>query len=92
MLADDRARRAAGDDALRGALLVVGEGGPGGYGDDTVIADADMLAAELPDVRFERASSILEWRLRPDRLTTAAAAFALECWAVPAPARRARKR
>ena len=54
--------------------------------------DADMLAAELPDVRFERASSILEWRLRPDRLTTAAAAFALECWAEPTPARRARKR
>lgn len=47
MLADDRARRVAGDDALRGALLVVGEGGPGGYGDDTVIADADVLEARL---------------------------------------------
>ena len=27
--------------------------------------DADMLAAELPDVRLERASSILEWRVAP---------------------------
>jgi pimeloyl-ACP methyl ester carboxylesterase len=42
--------------------------------------DADMLAAELPDARAERASSILEWRLRPERLTEAAVAFALECW------------
>ena len=30
--------------------------------------DADMLAAELPNVRFERATSILEWRFRPERL------------------------
>ena len=27
-----------------------------------------LKAAELPHVRMERASSILEWRLRPDRL------------------------
>jgi hypothetical protein len=55
--------------------------------------DADMLAAELPHVRFERASSILEWRFRPERLTTAAADFALDCWATPgAGAARARKR
>jgi hypothetical protein len=45
--------------------------------------DADMLAAELPHVRFERASSILEWRFRPDRLTQAAGEFALDCWARP---------
>ena len=43
-------------------------------------ADAEMLAAELPNVRLERATSILEWRFRPERLTTAAADFALECW------------
>ena len=42
--------------------------------------DADMLAEELPNVRFERATSILEWRFRPERLTTAAADFALDCW------------
>ncbi|MBC2934195.1 alpha/beta fold hydrolase [Nocardioides sp. zg-1228] len=42
--------------------------------------DADMLAAELPHARLERASSILEWRLRPERLTAAATDFALDCW------------
>ncbi|MGW9167086.1 M56 family metallopeptidase [Agromyces sp. NPDC055658] len=48
MLADDRARRVAGDDALRGAMLVVGaDAGPAGLGDDGVIADADMLEARL---------------------------------------------
>ena len=52
--------------------------------------DADMLAAELPHVRVERASSILEWRVRPDRLTAAAADFALDCWR-EAPPRRARR-
>ena len=55
--------------------------------------DADMLAAELPHVRMERASSILEWRFRPERLTAAAADFALDCWAAPgADTKRARKR
>ena len=48
--------------------------------------DADMLAEELPHVRFERATSILEWRFRPERLTTAAADFALECWRERPPA------
>lgn len=42
--------------------------------------DADMLAREVPGARFERASSILEWRMHPDRLTDAAVGFALECW------------
>jgi len=56
--------------------------------------DADMLAAELPRVRFERATFILEWRFRPERLTAAAADFAQDCWHdTPAPrAARARKR
>lgn len=55
--------------------------------------DADMLAAELPHVRIERASSILEWRFRPERLTRAATDFALECWATSAArAGRSRKR
>ncbi|SDD68266.1 alpha/beta fold hydrolase [Nocardioides lianchengensis] len=43
-------------------------------------ADAAMLAAELPNATFVRARSILEWRLRPERLDAEAAAFALECW------------
>jgi pimeloyl-ACP methyl ester carboxylesterase len=42
--------------------------------------DADMLAREMPNARFERASSILEWRIRPERLTEAAVEFASECW------------
>jgi pimeloyl-ACP methyl ester carboxylesterase len=56
--------------------------------------DADMLAAELPHVRTEQASSILEWRLHPERLSTAATDFARDCWhETPAPrAARPRKR
>lgn len=46
--------------------------------------DADMLARELPDVRFERASSIVEWRVRPDRLTRATIEFAEDCWSAEA--------
>ncbi|MBS2938624.1 alpha/beta fold hydrolase [Nocardioides sp. J2M5] len=55
--------------------------------------DADMLAAELPHVRIERATSILEWRFRPERLTRAATDFALDCWSAGAArAGRSRKR
>ena len=54
--------------------------------------DADMLAAELPNVRLERATSILEWRFRPERLTAAAADFALECWQERPATTRARTR
>jgi pimeloyl-ACP methyl ester carboxylesterase len=49
--------------------------------------DADMLAGELRDVRFESASSILEWRFRPDRLNRVANEFVSQCWE-EAPARR----
>jgi hypothetical protein len=51
-------------------------------------ADAAMLADEMPHARFVRARSILEWRVRPERLNREAAAFALECWATPRRARR----
>ncbi|WP_244929116.1 alpha/beta hydrolase [Nocardioides sp. W7] len=51
-------------------------------------ADAAMLAEELPNATFLRARSILEWRLRPERLDRAAAGFALGCWHTPAVARR----
>jgi pimeloyl-ACP methyl ester carboxylesterase len=43
-------------------------------------ADAAMLAEELPEASFVRATSILEWRTRPERLDRAAADFALGCW------------
>lgn len=43
-------------------------------------ADAAMLADELPNATFVRARSIVEWRLRPERLDRAATGFALGCW------------
>ncbi len=51
-------------------------------------ADAAMLAEELPNARFVRARSVLEWRVRPERLNREAADFALACWATPRRARR----
>ena len=51
-------------------------------------ADAAMLAEELPNARFVRARSILEWRTRPQRLDREAADVALECWATPRRTRR----
>lgn len=49
MLADDRARREVGDDALRRAMLQVGSGGePGAYTDSGgVVPDGTMLEARL---------------------------------------------
>ena len=44
-------------------------------------SDAGQLADELPDGRLLEASSILELRLAPRRLTEAIAAFVEECWA-----------
>ena len=46
-------------------------------------ADAAMLAEEMPRATFVRAHSILEWRVRPERLNRAAAGFALGCWKAP---------
>lgn len=43
-------------------------------------ADAAMLADEMPRATFVQARSILEWRVRPERLNRAAAGFALGCW------------
>ncbi|MGZ4464820.1 MAG: alpha/beta fold hydrolase [Nocardioides sp.] len=51
-------------------------------------ADAAMLAEEMPNATFLRAHSILEWRVRPDRLNRAAAGFALGCWQTQRRARR----
>ena len=46
-------------------------------------ADAAMLAEEVPGARFVRAKSILEWRMRPERLTAEAVDFARKCWDSP---------
>lgn len=43
-------------------------------------SDAGMLASELPNARLIDAHSILELRLRPERLTGRIAAFVHDCW------------
>jgi pimeloyl-ACP methyl ester carboxylesterase len=43
-------------------------------------SDAGMLAEELPNGRLLQASSILELRLAPERLTNEIAGFLDECW------------
>jgi pimeloyl-ACP methyl ester carboxylesterase len=53
-------------------------------------SDSDMLVAELPNGRLLRASSILELRLAPERLTREIGDFIEECWR-PRPARRRRR-
>ena len=50
--------------------------------------DSEMLAGELPNVTFIRASSILEWRVSPERLNHAAIEFASQVYG-PARKRRA---
>jgi hypothetical protein len=42
--------------------------------------DAGMLVDELPDARLLEASSIIELRVAPKRLTNAIADFIDECW------------
>jgi pimeloyl-ACP methyl ester carboxylesterase len=51
-------------------------------------SDAGELAAELPNARLLQASSLLELRVAPERLTREIAAFLDDCWKP----RRARKR
>jgi pimeloyl-ACP methyl ester carboxylesterase len=51
-------------------------------------SDAGMLAEELPNARLLNASSIVELRTRPQRLTAEIGDFIDACWA-PKPARRA---
>ena len=43
-------------------------------------SDADALAQELPDARLIDANSIIELRLRPERLTGEICAFVDSCW------------
>jgi pimeloyl-ACP methyl ester carboxylesterase len=51
-------------------------------------SDAEMLSRELANAQFVRATSVFEWRVRPDRLNTTAAEFALRCWQTPRRKRR----
>src|SRR5579884_1580634 len=55
-------------------------------------SDADMLAHELPHGRLLHAESILELRLRPERLSAEIGAFIAECWDEPAGRERRRSR
>lgn len=43
-------------------------------------SDSGMLAKELPNARVVEASSIIEWRIRPDRLDDELGAFLDEVW------------
>lgn len=54
-------------------------------------ADAAMLADEMPHARFVEATGVLEWRLRPERLTRETLDFVGACWSTGGP-RRARPR
>jgi pimeloyl-ACP methyl ester carboxylesterase len=54
-------------------------------------SDAGMLAEELPNGRLLEASSIIELRVAPERLTSEIADFIDECWRPRPAARRARK-
>jgi pimeloyl-ACP methyl ester carboxylesterase len=53
-------------------------------------SDAGMLAEEIPNGRLIEADSLVELRLKPERLTEELAAFLDEVWAA-APKRRAKK-
>lgn len=53
-------------------------------------SDAGMLAEELPNARLIEADSLVELRIKPDRLTGQIAAFLDEVWADPRP-RRAKR-
>ena len=54
-------------------------------------SDAGMLAEELPNGRLLEASSIIELRIAPERLTGEIADFIDECWQPRAAVRRTRK-
>ena len=64
-----------------------------GHGRDPIhpFSDSDMLVRELPNGRLLEASSLLELRVAPERLTGEIARFVEECWR-PIKAPVARKR
>ena len=55
-------------------------------------SDSEMLTRELRNSRMVEASSVLELRLRPERLTGEIAHFLDECWRKPATASKPRRR
>jgi pimeloyl-ACP methyl ester carboxylesterase len=55
-------------------------------------SDADMLAEELPNGRLIDANSIIELRVRPERLTAKIAEFVGECWSEAPPQQLPRRR
>ncbi|HEX4563906.1 MAG TPA: alpha/beta hydrolase [Solirubrobacteraceae bacterium] len=55
-------------------------------------SDAGMLAEELPNGRLVEADSIVELRVRPERLTNVIAEFLDEVWAAPTSKRAGAKR
>jgi pimeloyl-ACP methyl ester carboxylesterase len=66
-----------------------------GHGRDPIhpFSDSDMLVRELPNGRLLEASSLLELRVAPERLTGEIARFVEECWRpVKAPVARGRGR
>jgi hypothetical protein len=56
------------------------------------VADAAMLAEELPASQFVEARTILEWRFAPSRLDAIAVAFVEECYAADTDKRARRVR
>jgi pimeloyl-ACP methyl ester carboxylesterase len=54
-------------------------------------SDADMLVEEMPNARLVDANSILEWRIKPERLDDELAAFLDEVWAEAAAAGQERR-
>jgi pimeloyl-ACP methyl ester carboxylesterase len=54
-------------------------------------SDAGLLAEELPNARLLKASSMIELRVAPERLTGEISGFVEECWR-PRSAQRARRR
>ncbi len=55
-------------------------------------SDAGMLAQEMPNARLLEADSLIELRVRPERLTGEIAAFLDEVWAPRRPRKRATKK
>jgi pimeloyl-ACP methyl ester carboxylesterase len=55
-------------------------------------SDSDMLVRDLPDARLVQASSILELRLTPERLTNEIMRFVDDCFAPPPAAEGAARR
>jgi pimeloyl-ACP methyl ester carboxylesterase len=55
-------------------------------------SDADMLMHELPNARLVEASSVVELRVAPERLTGEIASFVDQCWNPPRKRRAPRQR